>query len=89
MRTRKPPMRLCLGCGQQRQKRELVRVVRTPAGEVRVDPTGKLSGRGAYICPDPECLRLAIKNQRLSRALEAELPPDIVATLAARLEVGP
>ena len=89
MRSRKPPMRLCLGCGQQRPKRELVRVVRTPDGEVRVDPSGKLSGRGAYICSDAECLRLAIKNQRLGRALEAELPPDIVATLSARLEAAP
>lgn len=89
MRIRKPPMRLCLGCGQQRQKRELVRVVRTPEGEVRVDPGGKLSGRGAYICPDSDCLQRAIKNQRLSRALEADLPPDIVATLAARLQETP
>ncbi len=89
MRTRKPPMRLCLGCGQQREKRELVRLVRTPDGGVLVDPTGKLSGRGAYICPDPDCLRRAIKNQRLSRALETELPPDVVTTLSARLEAAP
>lgn len=86
MRSRKPPMRLCLGCGQQRQKRELMRVVRTPDGGVQVDQTGKLSGRGAYICPDPECLRLAVKNQRLSRALEIELPSEIVAALSARLQ---
>ncbi len=79
-------MRLCLGCGQQRQKRELMRVVRTPDGGVQVDQTGKLSGRGAYICPDPECLRLAVKNQRLSRALEIELPSEIVAALSARLQ---
>ncbi len=89
MRTRKPPMRLCLGCGQQREKRELVRLVRTPDGGVLVDPTGKLSGRGAYICPDPDCLRRAIKNQRLSRALETELSPDVVTTLSARLEAAP
>ena len=89
MPVRKPPMRLCLGCGQQRQKRELVRVVRTPQGEVRIDPTGKLSGRGAYICPDGDCLQRAIKNQRLSRALEVDLPPDVVATLSARLEAAP
>ncbi len=79
-------MRLCLGCGQQREKRELMRVVRTPEGGVQVDQTGKLSGRGAYICPDPECLRLAVKNQRLSRALEIELPSEIVAALSARLQ---
>ncbi len=89
MPTRNPPMRLCLGCGQQRQKRELVRVVRTPEGEVRIDPTGKLSGRGAYVCPDADCLRRAVKNQRLSRALEVELPSDIVAALSARLEAAP
>ena len=88
MRSRKPPMRLCLGCGQQREKRELMRVVRTPEGGVQVDQTGKLSGRGAYICPDPECLRLAIKNQRLSRSLEIELPSEIVAALSARLQAA-
>ena len=81
-------MRLCLGCGQQREKRELMRVVRTPEGGVQVDQTGKLSGRGAYICPDPECLRLAIKNQRLSRSLEIELPSEIVAALSARLQAA-
>jgi len=87
--VRKPPLRTCLGCGQQRHKRELVRVVRTPEGAVRLDPGGKMNGRGAYICPDAQCLERALKNQRLSRALEADLPPDIVAALAARLEAAP
>ncbi len=82
-------MRLCLGCGQQKEKRDLVRVVRTPEGEVRIDPTGKLNGRGAYICPAADCLQRAVKNQRLSRALELELPSDIVTALAARLEATP
>ncbi|MDA8344082.1 MAG: YlxR family protein [Thermaerobacter sp.] len=85
MQRRKQPMRLCLGCGQQRPKRELVRVVRSPEGEVHLDPTGKANGRGAYICPDPSCLEKALRNQRLGHALEAALPPETVAALSARL----
>ncbi len=85
MQRRKQPMRLCLGCNQQRPKRELMRVVRSPEGEVALDPTGKANGRGAYICPDPACLEKALKNQRLGRALEANLPDEAIAALSARL----
>ncbi len=76
---------MCLGCNQQRPKRELIRVVRSPEGEVRLDPTGKANGRGAYICPDPACLQKALKNQRLGHALEANLPPETIEELTLRL----
>jgi len=89
MRVRRQPLRLCLGCGQQRPKRELVRIVRTPEGQVQLDPTGKLNGRGAYICPDHGCLQQALKTKRLGRALEAEIPPEAVAELQSRLEAAP
>jgi hypothetical protein len=89
MQRRKQPMRLCLGCGERRPKRELVRVVRSPAGEIQLDPTGKANGRGAYICPDPACLEKALKGQRLAHALECALPPETVDALSARLAAQP
>lgn len=78
---RKTPMRMCVGCRERFDKRDLVRVVRTPEQEVRVDLTGKLSGRGAYVCHNRQCLDRAIKSKALQRALEVEIAPDIVTTL--------
>lgn len=66
-----------------RAKRELVRVVRTPAGEVRVDVSGKVAGRGAYVCPSEACAALAVREGRLERALEVAVPDDVVAHLQA------
>ncbi len=85
MAPRKVPMRTCVGCRTVRAKRELVRVVRTPAGEVTVDPTGKLSGRGAYICPDRGCLEQARQGKRLERALKESIPADVYERLADML----
>ncbi|HHY33650.1 MAG TPA: YlxR family protein [Firmicutes bacterium] len=80
-RVKKVPQRTCVGCRQVRPKRELVRIVRTPEGVIEVDPTGKRSGRGAYICPDPKCLELALKGKRLDAALEASVPEGVVESL--------
>ena len=66
MKTRKIPMRMCAGCGESRPKKELIRVVRSPIGEISLDATGKKPGRGAYICPRPECLKKARKNKRIN-----------------------
>jgi predicted RNA-binding protein YlxR (DUF448 family) len=85
MRVRKIPQRTCVGCGQVREKRQLLRIVRTPAGELAVDPTGKRSGRGAYICPVPECLELALKHRRLERALATPLGDAVVNLLRETL----
>ncbi|MCL5677306.1 MAG: YlxR family protein, partial [Firmicutes bacterium] len=68
-KVRRVPMRLCLGCGQMKPKKELTRVVRTPEGLVDIDTTGKKSGRGAYLCRSAECLDIAIKGKKLERAL--------------------
>lgn len=76
-KTRKIPQRTCLGCQTVRPKRELVRIVRTPTGEVLLDPTGKKSGRGAYICPARDCLERAFTGNRLERALEVGLSPTV------------
>lgn len=85
MARRKVPMRTCVGCRTVRAKRELVRVVRTPDGDVTVDPTGKLSGRGAYICPEHRCLELAWQGKRLERALQQTIPADVHERLADML----
>lgn len=66
-------MRMCVACRQMRPKRELVRLVRTPSGEVKVDPTGKLSGRGAYVCPDPKCVDAGLREQGIQHALEVPI----------------
>ncbi len=80
-RIKKVPNRMCVACHQMRPKRELVRVVRTPTGDVKVDPTGKLSGRGAYVCPDSQCVEVGLRDQRLQHALEV----PISGTLADEL----
>lgn len=79
------PQRTCIGCHSVRPKRELVRVVRTPEGEVLVDASGRRAGRGAYICPDPACLERALSGNRLERALECAVPRDIAAALDKEL----
>lgn len=73
MAARHVPMRTCVGCRQQRPKRELVRIVRTPAGSVELDPTGKRAGRGTYCCRDPRCWDVALRKGALARALKTEL----------------
>jgi predicted RNA-binding protein YlxR (DUF448 family) len=77
------PLRTCVACRTERPKRELVRLVRTPDGSVTLDPTGRLAGRGAYLCADGACWSAALKKHSIERALESSLPPDLRARLAA------
>ena len=72
-KPRKIPMRMCVGCREMKPKKELIRAVRSPEGEVSLDPTGKKAGRGAYVCYNVECLKRALKQRQLDRALEAHL----------------
>ena len=81
--VKKIPMRQCLGCREMKPKRELLRVVRSPEGEVSLDTRGKKPGRGAYVCPNADCLKKAIKTRALSRALETEIPEEVMQRLAA------
>lgn len=74
-------MRMCLGCSQMKSKRELIRVVKTPEGEILIDKTGKKSGRGAYICPLPECLAKAKKARRLEKAFSCMISEEIYEKL--------
>lgn len=66
-----------MGCNEKRPKKELIRVVRTPEGEILLDTTGKKSGRGAYICPKVSCYEKALKSKRLERTLEVEIPDSV------------
>ena len=77
MKQKKIPMRRCTGCGEQKPKKELVRVVKTPDGEILLDLTGKASGRGAYICNNAECLKKARKSKRIDRTFEMTIPDEI------------
>jgi predicted RNA-binding protein YlxR (DUF448 family) len=84
--TKKKPQRTCLGCREVRNKNELVRIVRTPEGEVIVDARGRTNGRGAYICSNAECLRKAVRTKALERALKVEIPEAVIETLARDIE---
>ena len=81
---KKIPMRQCLGCREMKPKRELVRVVRSPEGEISLDFRGKAPGRGAYVCRDAQCLKKAIRARALERALSVQIPAEIYE--AARLD---
>ena len=83
---KKIPMRQCLGCREAKPKKELIRVVRSPEGEISLDFKGKASGRGAYICHDPQCLKKAIKSKALERAFSAQIPPEIYDKLNEQME---
>lgn len=86
MAERKIPLRKCIGCGEMKDKRTLVRIVRNKEGEISVDFTGKKPGRGAYICKNVECLNKAEKAKRLERAFSAKIEPEIYDTM--RREIG-
>ena len=82
-RVRRLPQRTCVSCGSTTDKRELIRIVRTPEGRVLLDQTGKMSGRGAYLCHDPKCWEQGIGKGRLERSLKTKLSPQDVEVLSA------
>ena len=84
-KVKKIPMRQCLGCNSHRPKKEMMRVVRLPDGGVTLDLVGKVSGRGAYICPDVDCFRKARKSKRIERTLECEIPVEIFDDMEKRI----
>ena len=85
LKPRKIPMRMCVGCREMKEKRELIRIVRTPEGETLIDPGGTKSGRGAYVCRNPECLIRAIKQKQLERQLQVSLTEEVSQALIAEL----
>ena len=86
VKTKKTPERRCVGCGEHKPKMSMIRVVRSPEGEVSLDLTGKKSGRGAYICKSADCLRRAVKSRALARNLDVAVGDDIAEALAAEIE---
>lgn len=85
---KKIPMRQCVGCREMKPKRELIRVVRSPEGEISLDFRGKKPGRGAYVCPDPACLKRARKSNALGRAFETAIPAEVYDALEAQMAQG-
>ncbi len=85
---RKIPQRQCMGCRERKAKRELIRVVRRTDGTVGLDFSGKVNGRGAYLCPNPECLKKAQRSRALERSLETPIPQEVYDRLAREMEAG-
>ena len=83
---KKIPQRQCMGCRERKSKREMIRVVRGTDGTVSLDFGGKAPGRGAYLCPNPECLKKAMKANSLGRALEMEIPQSVYDALMREME---
>ena len=88
MQQKKIPMRQCVGCREMKPKKELIRVVKSPEGAISLDFRGKAPGRGAYLCPDPACLKRAVKSKALERGFETPIPREIYDDLLAKMEEG-
>ena len=86
MKIKKIPERTCIGCQQIRPKMQMIRIVRSPEGEISVDKTGKKSGRGAYICPEIECFQMAEKSRRLERAFSCKIENSVYRELEDELK---
>ena len=86
--TKKLPQRQCVGCREMKDKRGLIRVVKSPEGELSLDFKGRKPGRGAYVCPDPECLRRARKSRALERAFEQAVTPELYDALEREMVTG-
>ncbi len=94
LKPKKIPLRMCVGCHEMKPKKELIRVVRSPEGEISLDLTGRKNGRGAYVCMDPACLKKARKARAFERKFEASIGDEIYEALEAQLaqavsEIGP
>ena len=83
---KKIPQRQCMGCRERKNKRDMIRVVRQTDGTVSLDFSGKLNGRGAYVCPDPECLKKCRKTRSLDRCLEVTIPEEVYDRLTKEME---
>lgn len=86
MKKRKIPLRKCLGCGENKAKRELIRIVKKADNEILVDFTGKVNGRGAYICPNVDCLNESINTKRISKSLTIDISKETIERLKEDIE---
>ena len=85
---KKIPMRQCLGCREMKPKKELIRVVKSPEGEISLDFKGKANGRGAYVCPNAACLKKAVKAHARERAFSCQIPQEVYEALDEQMERG-
>lgn len=79
-------MRKCVGCREMKNKKEMIRIIRNEKGEFSLDFTGKKNGRGAYVCPNAECLKKALKNRGLERSFKQEIPKEVYAALEREMK---
>lgn len=84
--VRKVPMRQCTGCQEMKNKKEMIRVLKTSEGEILLDATGKKNGRGAYLCRSMDCLEKAIRSRGLERSLKVKIPDEVYETLKEELK---
>jgi predicted RNA-binding protein YlxR (DUF448 family) len=83
--TKKVPQRQCIGCGEMKNKKEMIRVIKTPEENIIIDTTGKKNGRGAYICKSTECFSKAVKSRGLERSLKVSIPKEVYEELEKEL----
>lgn len=86
MSTKKIPLRQCIGCGEMKNKKEMIRVIRTTEESIVMDATGRKNGRGAYLCPSMDCYRKAVKNKGLERSLKMAIPKDVYEALEKEMK---
>ncbi len=86
MSTKKIPLRQCIGCGEMKSKKEMIRVLKTAEDEIILDATGRKNGRGAYLCPSMECFKKAVKSKGLERSFKMAIPKEVYETLEKEME---
>ena len=86
MSTKKVPLRQCIGCGEMKNKREMIRILKTESEGIVLDATGRKNGRGAYICPSADCLKKAVKSRGLDRSFKMQVPREVYETLEKEME---
>ena len=86
MRVKKIPLRQCIGCGEMKSKKEMIRVIKTAEDQILLDATGRKNGRGAYLCPSMECFKKAVKGRGLERSFKMAIPREVYETLEKEME---
>ena len=86
MSMKKIPLRQCIGCGEMKSKKEMIRVIKTAEDEILLDATGRKNGRGAYLCPSMECFRKAVKGKGLERSFKMAIPKEVYETLEKEMD---
>ena len=86
MSVKKIPLRQCIGCGEMKSKKEMIRVIKTAEDQILLDATGRKNGRGAYLCPSMECFKKAVKGRGLERSFKMAIPREVYETLENEME---